>query len=121
MTAATATPYPVTSEPTTIVVALSTAPDETTATTIANALVEARLAACVNLLLGVRSIYRWQASIADDREVLMIIKTRLEHIGALKLAIAEMHPYQVPELLVLSVAAAADAYLQWVLSETARS
>ncbi len=98
-------------------VAISTAPDAETGARIAQVLVEERLAACVNVVPGIRSIYRWQGAIEDDREVLLLIKTRAERIDALAERLSALHPYEVPELLALPVDAGLDRYLQWVTSE----
>ncbi len=96
-------------------VALSTAPDADTGARIAQALVEERLAACVNVIPGVRSIYRWQGEIEDEREVLLVIKTRAERLDALAERLRVLHPYQVPELLAFSVAGGSTPYLEWML------
>ncbi len=79
-------------------------------------LVELRLAACVNMVERVHSVYRWQGTVEFADEVLMMIKTAAQTIPALKEKIAEMHPYQVPEILVLQVADGSDPYLAWLLA-----
>lgn len=98
---------------------LSTCPDRETAARIARALVEARLAACVNLLPGLRSIYRWNDAIEDASEVQLLIKTTRERLPALREALAGLHPYAVPELIALDIADGLPAYLDWVATETA--
>jgi periplasmic divalent cation tolerance protein len=98
-------------------VAFSTAPDADTGARIAQTLVEERLAACVNVIPGIRSIYRWQGQIEDDREVLLVIKTCAERIDALAERLSALHPYQLPELLTLPVAGGLAPYLEWVLGE----
>jgi periplasmic divalent cation tolerance protein len=100
-------------------VALSTAPDADVAARIARALVEERLAACANLLSPVRSIYRWQGRVEDDTEVLLVIKTRADRVDALAERLRALHPYDVPELVVLPVDAGLAAYLDWVRAEAA--
>lgn len=100
-------------------VAFSTAPDAETAARIARALVEERLAACVNLVAGVRSIYRWQGVVEDQTEVLLVIKTRAERIDALASRLRALHPYELPELVALPVAAGLGPYLDWVTGEVA--
>ena len=97
-----------------VVVVLSTAPDATTASRLADALVERRLAACVNAIPGVRSTYRWEGEIRRDDEVLLLIKTTRAGLRALEGAIVELHPYEVPEIVVLPVEGGSPAYLRWV-------
>lgn len=98
-------------------VAISTAPDAETGARIAQTLVEERLAACVNVVPGIRSIYRWQGAIEDDREVLLLIKTHAERIDALAERLGTLHPYEVPELLALPVETGLAGYLEWVSGE----
>ncbi len=81
---------------------------------IARELVDRRLAACVNLLPGVRSFYRWKGKTQDDGEHLLIIKSRKEKIGDLEAAIGELHSYAVPEILALDVAHGEPNYLTWI-------
>ncbi len=95
-------------------VILMTAPGLESARQIARALVEKRLAACVNLLPGVTSIYRWEGQVQEDAEVLLICKTRRARLAALQEEVKAIHPYQVPEILALPVAAGSEAYLNWV-------
>ncbi len=95
-------------------VVLCTVPDEPTAERLARGLVEARLAACVNVLGGVRSFYRWKGTVQDDRELQLVIKTRHARFEALAAWIAREHPYEVPEVLALPVVAGAPSYLQWL-------
>jgi periplasmic divalent cation tolerance protein len=100
-------------------VALSTAPDGETAARIARTLVEERLAACVNVVPAVRSIYRWQGRVEDDAEVLLVIKTRAERVDALAERLRALHPYELPELVALPVAAGSAPYLDWLAAEAA--
>jgi periplasmic divalent cation tolerance protein len=100
-------------------VAFITAPDPETAAGIARALVEERLAACVNLVPGVRSIYRFEGKIHDEGETLMIVKTRADRAAALAARVRALHPYEVPEVLCLAAAGGSAPYLSWVLEETA--
>ena len=81
---------------------------------LAGLLVEERLAACVNLVPGLRSVYRWKNDIHDDPETLLIIKTTAEHVDALADRLAERHPYDVPELLTLAPEAGLAPYLAWL-------
>ena len=98
---------------------LSTCPDAETAATIARRLVEERLAACVNQLPGVVSTYRWQGRIHEDAEVLLLIKTTRERLDALRDRLAELHPYEVPELVAFEIADGLPPYLAWLARETA--
>ncbi len=85
---------------------------------IASALVEERLAACCNLVSSVRSVYRWKGEICRDEEVLMVIKTRRERFEALRARIAELHSYEVPEIIRLPILAGHAPYLDWIRQET---
>jgi len=96
------------------VVVLVTAPDETTLQAIATRLVAERLAACVNLIPTVRSVYRWDEQVLQDDEALAVVKTTRPALDALRARIHELHPYDVPEFLVLPVEAGSTAYLDWV-------
>jgi len=98
---------------------LSTCPDAATAERIARALVEDRLAACVNLLPGVRSVYRWDGDVVVDEEVLLVIKTTSAQLQALRERLPALHPYETPELVVLAVTDGLPAYLQWIADSTA--
>ena len=98
-------------------VAISTAPDADTGARIAQALVEERLAACVNVVPGIRSIYRWQGAIEDEQEVLLVIKTHAERVAALAERLCALHPYEVPELLAFPVETGLAPYLQWLAGE----
>lgn len=100
------------------IVILVTAGSETEAETIARALVEEQLAACVNILSPVRSIYRWEGKIADDREWLLVIKTRAERFSAVEARVKALHSYQVPEVIALPIVQGSDAYMRWLLEET---
>ena len=98
---------------------LSTCPSEHTAERIARALVEERLAACVNRVAGVSSIYRWRGEVREDAEVLLLIKTTRECMEPLRARLVELHPYEVPELIALDIVAGHVPYLDW-LREQAR-
>ena len=87
---------------------------------IARRLVEARLAACVNLCPPIRSIYRWQGKIADEREYLLLIKTKRCLFGELKDAILNCHSYTTPEILCLPVIKGSQDYLQWINASVKR-
>lgn len=96
-----------------IVVVLSTVPDDDRGAALARALVTEELAACVNLVPGVRSIYRWDGAVEDGREQLAIIKTRAARVDALIARLVALHPYQVPEAVVVPVAGGHAPYLAW--------
>ncbi|MEI7908023.1 MAG: divalent-cation tolerance protein CutA [Verrucomicrobiota bacterium] len=100
----------------TMILLLCTFPDAQQARQIATAMVERQLAACVNLLPGVQSIYRWQGQVEQSTEVLAIFKTASVLYPALAEAVAAAHPYELPELVALEPSAVADAYLAWVLA-----
>lgn len=93
-------------------------PDEASAQAMARALVERRLAACVNMLPGVRSVYRWQGAVEQTNEVTLLIKTTPERYAALEEAIKSGHPYDVPEIVATSIVAGLPAYLDWVAQES---
>lgn len=99
--------------PDSVVVALSTCPDAS-ARSIAEQLVTERLAACVNRVGGVRSTYFWDGSLQDDAETLLIIKTTAARISALRDRLRTLHPYELPELVVLDVTDGNEGYLDWV-------
>ena len=95
-------------------IVLITAPDLAVAAGLGRALVEERLAACANLVPQVTSIYRWEGAVQEDSEVLMVVKTSAGRIAALTERVLALHPYEVPEVLVLPVESGAAAYLDWV-------
>jgi periplasmic divalent cation tolerance protein len=81
---------------------------------IAHALVEEHLAACVNLIGGVHSVYRWKEEVETADEVLLLIKTLQEKVDAVRTRVHELHSYELPEFLVLDVADGSEAYLAWI-------
>ena len=95
-------------------IVLTTASSRDEAKRIAKALVEGRLAACVNLVGGVESIYRWQGEVEETTEVLLLIKTNVEKLEALETAIRRLHSYDVPEFLIFEVNGGSAAYLKWL-------
>lgn len=101
-----------------ILVVLCTCPDETVARKLAADLVEKKLAACVNVLPGIRSIYRWQGSVHDESECLMVIKVAKRRYPALEQWLAHHHPYDVPEVIAVPVENGLPAYLEWAAQET---
>lgn len=101
-----------------VVVALVTAPDIDTGARIARTLVEERLVACAALLPGVTSVYRWQGRVETSTEVQLVLKTARARADETVARVRALHPYEVPEILVLPVATGLPAYLGWVAAET---
>lgn len=99
-------------------VVLVTAGSEAEATKVARGLVERKLAACVNVVPGVRSIYRWQGEVKEDQELLLVVKTREPLLAAVAEAVKSLHSYTVPETIALPVVGGAAPYLAWVRQET---
>lgn len=97
-------------------VLLCTAPPDQ-AQAIARAILERRLAACVNVVPGVESHYWWEGEIQNESESLLLIKTTANKVGELTAALPEIHPYDVPELLAIPVDAGSPAYLAWLRSQ----
>jgi len=102
-------------------IVLTTAGSEEEARKIARQLVERRIAACVNLVPKITSIYRWQGNIDEAQEWLLIVKTTAAAFGQVREAIAELHSYELPECVSLAIEDGSPAYLQWIAeSVTAR-
>lgn len=97
-----------------IQIVFCTVPDADTGRRIARELVEYRLAACVNLVPGIESVYRWQGEIHHDEEAMLVIKIRSADFARLQAAILERHPYELPEILAVPVSNALPKYLEWV-------
>lgn len=95
-----------------------TCPDEATAERIARDLLEQRLVACANLVPGVRSLYRWEGRIHDEREVAMLMKTRRALVPRIEAAVRVMHPYGTPCVVAFDLAGGDKRYLDWVAKET---
>ena len=104
--------------PTQALLVIANCPDEACANRIALAVVEAGLAACVNLLPRVQSVYRWLGSIESASEVPLLIKTTAGRYSELETAIRALHPYDVPEIIALPIAQGLPAYLDWLAAET---
>ena len=100
------------------VMVLTTLPVDADGPGFARSIVEERLAACVNLLAPMESIYRWEGNIEHETERQVVIKTSRERVAALWDRIRELHPYDVPEFLVLPIVDGNDAYLRWVAEST---
>ena len=103
-----------------VVVVLVTCPSREVAERIAKALLEARLATCVNITPELKSIFWWKGEVEEASEVLMFIKTKAELLDELIARVRELHPYEVPEVIALPVAAGLSDYLAWVEEETKR-
>ncbi|HET7307824.1 MAG TPA: divalent-cation tolerance protein CutA [Gammaproteobacteria bacterium] len=95
-----------------------TCPDAACAEGIAKTLVEERLAACVNLVPGLHSFYRWEDRVRDDSEVLLIVKTARERFKAVEARIGELHPYELPELVAVPITTGNARYLAWLRNES---
>jgi periplasmic divalent cation tolerance protein len=104
-----------------VIVALSTCPDEASAQNLAQTLVSERLATCVNRVPGVTSTYFWDGRLQEDAEILLIIKTTSARQAELAARLKDLHPYELPELVVLPVTGGNEPYLQWVRSGTVKS
>jgi len=98
---------------------LTTVPDQETGERIVRQLVDERLVACGNLVPGVTSIYRWRGEVQREGEVLLLLKTRADAVDRLFRRVPEIHPYEVPELLVFPASAGHPPYCGWVVEETA--
>ncbi len=93
---------------------LTTAPSQAEARKIARALVEKKLAACVNIIPKIESIYRWQGKVETAKEWLLVIKTTKARVGAVEKAIKELHLYELPECIVVAIEGGSKEYLQWL-------
>lgn len=101
------------------VLVLTTTAADFDARALAHALVEARVAACVNILPAVHSVYRWEGRVTGDDEQLLVIKTSDERVAALREELFRRHPYEVPEFVVVPIGETSDAYGAWVLQSVA--
>jgi|SRR5580698_9466523 periplasmic divalent cation tolerance protein len=99
-------------------IAMTTVGSEEEAARIAEALVKEKLAACVQILPAMQSVYRWQGAICKDREWLLLIKTVVERVSSLEHLVRELHSYEIPEFLVLEVTEGSQPYLEWLATET---
>lgn len=95
-------------------IVLCTCPNEETAAELANELVARRLAACVNVIGHMRSIYRWEGAINTDDETMMLIKTTASAFPALETVIMDRHPYELPEIIAVPVERGSERYLAWI-------
>lgn len=93
---------------------LSTSPDRESAERIAGALVTERLAACVNIVPGIRSVYHWKGTLQSSEEHLLIIKAPSGHYATIQKRLLELHPYELPEIVAVPIAEGLPAYLSWL-------
>ena len=98
-----------------------TAPNEEEAAKIAKVLVEERLAGCVNIVKDIRSIYSWQGTLEDEKEVLMIVKTRVKLFSALTSKVKELHSYTVPEIIAMPIVDGSEEYINWLQKATSQN
>lgn len=103
------------------IMVLSNVPDQASAKKLAQHLVEKRLAACVNILSPCVSIYHWQGKIESASEIPLLIKTTADRYAAVEQAIRELHPYELPEIVYVSLDGGSNAYFQWIASTTVES
>ena len=102
-------------------VVLCTCPDTDTARRLAEAAVRGRHAACANIVPGVTSVYEWDGAVQADSEVLMVLKTSATAYAGLEEAVRRLHPYELPEIIAVSVDRGLEGYLQWVTTECRRA
>jgi periplasmic divalent cation tolerance protein len=102
-----------------VLICFCTCPDRASAERVAGALVEERLAACVNIVPGLQSVYRWQGAIERGDELLLLVKTTHAQLPALSARVAALHPYELPEVVAVEVAGGLSAYLDWVAEQVA--
>lgn len=101
------------------IIVLITAPSSEVGKQIASSLVERKLAACVNIITSIHSIFRWEGEISSEEEVLLVVKSRAELFeDQLAPAVRELHPYDVPEIIALPVWKGSKSYLDWIGEET---
>ena len=101
-----------------IIVIYCTVPSKKLAKDITKIIMKHKLAACVSMIDNVRSTFSWEGEICEEKEVLMMIKTRRDNYGKIKLVIEDMHTYNVPEIIALPVVDCSEDYLKWLVKET---
>ena len=97
---------------------INTCPDQDVARHLADTLVQERLAACVNIVAGVESVYEWQGELHHDAECLLYIKTRADNYRALETRLRLLHPYELPEIIAVPIADGLAGYLNWIEQQT---
>lgn len=101
-----------------IIVVYCTVPNKRLAKDITKILMKHKLAACVSMIENVKSVFSWDGEICEEKEILMMIKTRRSNYGKIKLVIEDMHSYSVPEIIALPVVDCSEDYLKWLVKET---
>ncbi len=101
-----------------IVVIYCTVPNKKLAKEITNVIMKHRLAACVSMIENVKSVFSWEGELCEEKEILMMIKTRRTNYGKVKLVIEDMHSYSVPEIIALPIVDCSEDYLKWLVKET---
>ena len=100
------------------IIVMTTVASTDEAVALIRQLLDRRLIACGTMLPGARSLYRWDGKVADEQEIVVLLKTRSARVDALEMAFAELHPYKLPELLALPVVGGLARYLEWINDET---
>lgn len=100
-----------------VLICFCTCPDRASAEHLAQTLVDERLAACVNIVPGLQSVYRWQGAIERSDELLLLIKSTQARLQALSARVAELHPHELPEVVAVEAAGGLSAYLDWVAEQ----
>ena len=101
-----------------IIVVYCTVPNKKTAKEIAGTLMRHKLAACVSMIENVKSVFSWDGEVCEEKEILLMIKTRRANYGKIKIYIEEVHPYTVPEIIALPIVDCSEDYLRWLVKET---
>ncbi|MBI5374929.1 MAG: divalent-cation tolerance protein CutA [Candidatus Schekmanbacteria bacterium] len=101
-----------------LTIILTSVDSKENALSIAEILLRKKLAACVNILPGINSVYFWEGKLCNENEIIMLIKTRTELFNSVKKELLKIHPYKLPEIISLSVPNALEAYSNWVFDET---
>ena len=104
-----------------IIVIYCTVPDKKVAKNITKIIMKHKLAACVSMVDRVNSVFSWDGEICEEKEILMMIKTRRTNYAKIKLVIEDLHPYTVPEIIALPVVDCSEDYLKWLVKETGKS
>ena len=101
-----------------IIVINCTVPNKKTAKEITKIIMKHKLAACVSMVENVRSVFSWDGEICEEKEILLMIKTRRTNYAKIKLVITDVHPYKLPEIIALPIVDCSEDYLRWLIKET---